>query len=150
MSYIELIIKIPEEAKQAFDCAESNDLKGCYYDHGGVVGNAIKNGTPLPKGHGRIMDVDKIIKKMEEREEQLKDDRSIWETAGVETALDMFGETIIEADKAESEEMAVINNRLKDLSERVENIEKQIKEEKEEQLRRLQAQIDYAELRCSL
>jgi molecular chaperone GrpE (heat shock protein) len=52
--------------------------------------------------------------------------------------------------KSESEEMAVINNRLKDLSERVENIEKQIKEEKEEQLRRLQAQIDYAELRCSL
>jgi sensor histidine kinase YesM len=52
--------------------------------------------------------------------------------------------------KSESEEMAVINNRLKDLFERVENIEKQIKEEKEEQLRRLQAQIDYAELRCSL
>ena len=52
--------------------------------------------------------------------------------------------------KSESEEMVVINNRLKDLSERVENIEKQIKEEKEEQLRRLQAQIDFAELRCSL
>jgi hypothetical protein len=37
--------------------------------------------------------------------------------------------------KSESEEMAVINNRLKDLSERVENIEKQIKEEKEEQFK---------------
>lgn len=59
---------------------------------------AVAIGTPLPKGHGRIMDVDKVIKKMEEREEQLKDDRSIWETAGVETALDMFGETIIEAE----------------------------------------------------
>lgn len=58
----------------------------------------LKNGTPLPKGHGRIMDVDKIIKKMEEREEQLKDDRAIYETACVETALDMFGETIIEAE----------------------------------------------------
>lgn len=63
----------------------------------------IKNGTPLPKGHGRIMDVDKVIKKMEEREEKLKDDRSMWETAGVETALDMFGETIIEEDKTEKE-----------------------------------------------
>jgi hypothetical protein len=60
MADIELIIKIPEEAKQAFDCAESNDLKGCYYDHGGVVGNAIKNGTPLPKGHGRLIDADKL------------------------------------------------------------------------------------------
>lgn len=60
---------------------------------------AVQNGTPLPKGHGRIMDVDKIIKKMEEREEQLKDNRSMYETSCVETALDMFGETIIEADK---------------------------------------------------
>ena len=59
---------------------------------------SILNSIPLPKGHGRIMDVDKVIKKMEEREEKLKDDRSIWETASVETALDMFGETIIEAD----------------------------------------------------
>ncbi len=48
MAEIELVIKIPEEVKQAFDCAESNDIKGCYYDHGGVIGNAIKNGTPLP------------------------------------------------------------------------------------------------------
>lgn len=69
----------------------------------GIIFNAVKNGTPLPKEHGRIMDVDKIIKKMEEREEQLKDDRAIYETACVETALDIFGETIIEADK-ETEE----------------------------------------------
>ena len=60
MANIEIVIKIPEEAKQAFDCAESNDLKGCYYDHGGVIGNAIKNGTPLPKGHGRLIDADEL------------------------------------------------------------------------------------------
>ena len=63
------------------------------------LAECVRRGTVLPRHHGRIMDVDKVIKKMEEREEQLKDDRSIWETAGVETALDMFGETIIEADK---------------------------------------------------
>ena len=68
------------------------------------MATAIRKGTPLPKGHGRIMDVDKIIKKMEEREEYLKDNRSMYETACVETALDMFGETIIEADKTESED----------------------------------------------
>lgn len=68
------------------------------------LGDAVRDGTPLPKGHGRIMDVDKIIKKMEEREEYLKDNRSMYETACVETALDMFGKTIIEADKTESEE----------------------------------------------
>ena len=65
--------------------------------------HAILNGTPLPEHHGRIMDVDEVIKKMEEREERLKDDRSMYESSCVETAIDMFGETIIEADKAESE-----------------------------------------------
>ena len=44
---MKLIIDIPEETKQAFDKAESNDLKGGYYDHGGVIGKAIQNGTPL-------------------------------------------------------------------------------------------------------
>ena len=44
---IKLVIEIPKEAKQAFDEAISNDLKGCYYDHGGVIGKAIQNGIPL-------------------------------------------------------------------------------------------------------
>lgn len=42
---IKLIIEIPKQAKQAFDIA--NDLKGGYYDYGGIIGNAIKNGIPL-------------------------------------------------------------------------------------------------------
>ena len=42
---VKLIIEIPKEAKQAFDIA--NDLKGGYYDHGGVIGKAIQNGIPL-------------------------------------------------------------------------------------------------------
>ena len=66
MADIELVIKIPEEAKRAFDCAESNEMKGSYYDHGGVIGEAIKNGVLLPKGHGRLIDVDAYIDKHEE------------------------------------------------------------------------------------
>lgn len=83
---VEVVIKIPKyylTHPQDYSC----------------LAECVRRGVQLPKGHGRIMDVDKVIKKMEEREEQLKDDRSIWETAGVETALDMFGETIIEADE---------------------------------------------------
>ena len=60
MSDIEMVIKIPEEAKKAFDRAESNELKGGYYDHGGVIGAAIINGTPLPKGHSRLVKVDDV------------------------------------------------------------------------------------------
>ena len=44
---MKLIIDMPEETKQAFDTAYSNDLRGGYYDCGGVIGKAIQNGTPL-------------------------------------------------------------------------------------------------------
>lgn len=87
---MQIVIDIPEEYYNAIKALPDRQ---CVIDT-----LIIKYGKPLPKGHGRIMDVDKVIKKMEEREEQLKDDRSIWETAGVEAALDIFGETIIEAD----------------------------------------------------
>ena len=65
---------------------------------------AIRTGTPLPKGHGRLIDANALNKKMEEREEKLKDDRSMWESSAVSTALDMFAPTIIEADKGSEEE----------------------------------------------
>ena len=42
---VKIIIEIPKEAKQAFDIA--NDLKGGYYDYGGIIGRAIQNGIPL-------------------------------------------------------------------------------------------------------
>lgn len=93
MADIELVIKIPEGIKQEFEREQWTALS-CM-----EMKDALMNGTPLPKGHGRLVDADAVIKKMEEREEKLKDDRSMWETAGVVTALDMFGETIIGADK---------------------------------------------------
>lgn len=50
---MKLIIDIPEETKRAFDKAESNDLKGGYYDCGGVIGKAIQNATPLDSNSER-------------------------------------------------------------------------------------------------
>ena len=97
MADIELVIKIPEEAKQAFDCAESNDLKCCYYDHGGVIGNAIKNGTPLPKGHGNLKDVSNLLTVTD-----IRSDGSEFTYVSYSEIED--APTIIEADKAESEE----------------------------------------------
>ena len=43
-----------------------------------------------------------------------------------------------------------IKDVIKDLSERVENIEKQMKEDREEQLKKLNADLDYAKFCCSL
>ena len=76
MAEIELVIKIPEEV----------------YTHlrnGGNIGasllieNAIKNGTPLESGHGKIVDANRVLENGDN-----------WE---VETAL-MQTEAIIEAD----------------------------------------------------
>ena len=102
MADIELVIKIPEEAKQAFDCAESNDLKGCYYDHGGVIGNAIKNGISLPKGHGRLIDADELRGDFVDGTEGY--DCQTWKRYEIGDIIDS-APTVIEADqKSEVEE----------------------------------------------
>ena len=51
---VKLIIEIPKEAKQAFDNAQSNDLRGGYYDCGGFIGKAIQNSTPLDDVRAKI------------------------------------------------------------------------------------------------
>lgn len=102
MADVELVIRIPEEEYRWI--MKSDKTVFANVSSKECMLHAIKNGTPLPKGHGKIMDVDKIVKKMEEREEQLKDNRSMYETACVETAIDMFGETIVEADTEERED----------------------------------------------
>ncbi len=97
MADIELVIKIPEEAKQAFDCAESNDIKGCYYDHSGVVGKAIKNGIQLPKGHGELKDMGNLPYVFD-----LTREDSIYSGKDIERAIKSMT-SIIEAESEEEE-----------------------------------------------
>lgn len=79
MEDIELIIKIPKELYQM--CRSCLGNADC-------IESAIANGTPLPKGHGKIVDAKRVLENGDN-----------WE---VETAL-MLTEAIVEADK-ESEE----------------------------------------------
>ena len=72
---------------------------------GTVIDEAVANGIPLPKGHGRLIDADALEKKMCDREEELKDDQAVWESSAVSVALDMFAPTIIEADKLPNNEL---------------------------------------------
>lgn len=62
---------------------------------------AVRKGTPLPKGHGKLIDADALEKKMCDREEELGDDRALWESSAVSVALNMFAPTIIEAESEE-------------------------------------------------
>ena len=82
---MKLIIDIPDELKTE---VHNHGLFLCPKDKTALV-NAIKHGTPLPKGHGALKDADKII------------------TDGISKGFCdwydeiKYAETIIEADKAE-------------------------------------------------
>lgn len=55
MADIELVIRIPEGLKKDFELEQWTALS-CM-----EMKDALMKGTPLPKGHGRLKDVDKII-----------------------------------------------------------------------------------------
>lgn len=77
-----------------------------FYDIDDILAMAksIRKGTPLPKGHGRLIDADALNIRMEQRMDEIGDDESIWESSNVKTALDMFAPTIIEADTESEKE----------------------------------------------
>jgi len=84
---MQIIIDIP---KVMFINAKSDLLFGS-----AILVNAIKNGTPLPKGHGRLIDADKLKKVYENTEDA---EYCKWTLYGVTSEID-DAPTIIEADK---------------------------------------------------
>lgn len=91
MADIELVIKIPEEEYRWIKQSDKNVFadvasKECML-------HAIKTGTPLPKCHGRLIDVNEItaFRELECNGHNIE-------------SIDEFT-VIIEADKAESEEV---------------------------------------------
>ena len=66
------------------------------YDDAVDMAKSIRKGTPLPKGHGRLIDENDVIDIYD------NDDRLWW--GNVLDDIREFVPTIIEADKAKSEE----------------------------------------------
>jgi len=99
MTDIELVIKIPKEIYK-----ESQIIDVKHEDVIQIPLEVIANGTPLPKGHGRIGDLDKIKKEMQNYHDDCAK-TSEYTRLGFETAITVVedADTIIEADKAESE-----------------------------------------------
>ena len=88
---MQIVIDIPEEA---YNYIKANGARIPYYK----LTDAIKNGTKLPKGHGRLKDVDWIDDNCENHYSD-KDGSWCYTWRDIDNAP-----TIIEADKAESEE----------------------------------------------
>ena len=62
MADIELVIKIPEELYEAYK-GRPPMLGDAGMD---MIAQSIANGIPLPKGHGRLGDLDELERKMTE------------------------------------------------------------------------------------
>ena len=93
---MQIVIDIPEGV---YNQIVEQDLDG-------IMANAIKHGTPLPKGHGRLIDADDLIQDIID-DNQLcifnSESERIVHDEMVNFAIDRLADclTIIEADKSE-------------------------------------------------
>lgn len=89
---MQIVIDIPDEAYNLI----SGKIDAVNIDLYSTLISSVKNGTPLPKGHGRLGDLDALQKEV-----------SSWGMNDYEPSdfIDEIdrADTIIEADKAESE-----------------------------------------------
>lgn len=84
MKEVELVIKIPKKMYESV-------MNGTYC---GTLYQELKNGTPLPKGHGRLIDADALLKDVRDNSESYFADDFAHEWVDV-------APTIIEADEVE-------------------------------------------------
>ena len=90
---MQIVIDIPEEKYQGIVNMAEEILDASTFCSPRYLYKAVLNGTPLPKGHGRLVDFSEVLIKLM----QFYDgDKTIGQ------CLDEVN-TIIEADKAESE-----------------------------------------------
>lgn len=92
---MKIVIKIPNNVYKALTQTEMRSSKTLL----GILVNAIKNGTPLPKGHGRLCDLDAALECIEEGEESKE---KFYAKCLFDWACSK--RVVIEADKTESEE----------------------------------------------
>ena len=96
-----IVIEIDDYIAQGIIDGEEDAPRNIVRAFQATIADAIKDGTPLPEHHGRLIDADALEKKMCDREEELGDDRALWESSAVSVALDMFAPTIIEGSDSE-------------------------------------------------
>lgn len=84
---MKIVIEIPDELYKHI-----HNENVYYLEDGEDLYTIVKNGTPLPKGHGRLIDGDALYKLFEQ-------DNFIWEA----DSYILTAPTIIEADRGEEE-----------------------------------------------
>ena len=108
---MKIVIDIPEEE---YKCVQ---ITGCIGNET-CIANAIYNGTPLPKGHGRMI----ILSKDKLKENQIDLDFSCQKWIS-EVGLSNATVAAIEADRAESEEIEALEEPKAENKKRLTNAE---------------------------
>ncbi len=97
METVDVVIKIP---KTTYNNVKKTECI-IWGDDAYYIGHAIANGTVLPKGHGRLVDADemvKILRKSEYYQEKRGDFYGVEVTSRVKNFIEDT-DTVIEADK---------------------------------------------------
>lgn len=89
---MEIVIKLSD---RALEFIKENGIKDIY-----GIEEAICNGVVLPKGHGRIVDIDNAVKDLESVNESF----CTFYAKGCGAAVDYIGEVLIEADKEDAKD----------------------------------------------
>ena len=84
---MQIVIDIPKDMYSAIKSGKDG--------YSNYVHTAVRNGTPLPKGHGRLVDADAITKDFN----TLQDAFTIYTDGTMKMAIGCNAPTIIEADK---------------------------------------------------
>lgn len=92
MADIELVIRIPEELKNKIDNANEDNYRTYIYWFETTLYCAIKNGIPIPKGHGDLKDMGNLKYVFD-----LTREDSIYSGKDIEWAIKSM-KSIIEAD----------------------------------------------------
>ena len=92
---MKIVIDIPEGLKKDFELEQWTALS-CM-----EMKNALMNGTPLPKNHGRLGDLSELVEKLNEAQIENTD---TYKGLGVAKHIVIDTPTIIEADKESEDE----------------------------------------------
>ena len=110
MADIELVIKIPEETYEYWK----------EHKHEYILAEAIANGTPLPKGHGRLIDADICLNKawqnfykQEDDHRHLNDYDIMRDQYYEQSGFECCQQTIVNSPTVEAIPKADYENRLK-------------------------------------
>lgn len=99
---MKVVIDILEDRYKDIQRIAEVQLENCHFK---TAEQIIANGTPLPKGHGRLIDADAVEKEMNKSEVEADRNADYYTADKIDCAMEYIinADTIIEADKADKE-----------------------------------------------